>query len=75
MSGPDLPSWFARAAQELYERPRKAGNLAMITALDCIKSAFAVQAGPATALRALGLDMINAAAPVRNGIMRFAMGL
>ena len=46
----------------------------MITALDTIKSAFALQAAPLAAARNLGLSLINATGPVRNGIMRFAMG-
>jgi 2-polyprenyl-6-methoxyphenol hydroxylase-like FAD-dependent oxidoreductase len=59
--------------QEHYEQPRKAANLAMIAALDGVKAAFGSQAAPVAALRTLGLNLINAAGPVRNGIMQFAM--
>uniref|UniRef100_A0A7R9VBX0 Uncharacterized protein n=1 Tax=Chlamydomonas euryale TaxID=1486919 RepID=A0A7R9VBX0_9CHLO len=61
--------------QEYYEKPRKAANLAMIAALDGVRTAFAVQAPPLAAVRNLGLSLINTAGPVRNSIMAFAMGV
>ena len=61
--------------QEHYESPRRIANLAMISVLDGVKTAFSVQAPPVAALRGLGLDLINGAGPLRNGIMRYAMGL
>ena len=61
--------------QEHYEAPRRSTNLAMIAALDSIKAAFGPQARPIAALRNAGLDLINAVGPVRDRIMKYAMGL
>ena len=61
--------------QEHYESPRRSANLAMITALDSVKLAFSLQATPLALIRNAGLDLINALGPVRNGIMKYAMGL
>ena len=61
--------------QEHFENPRRTANLAMIAALDSIKMAFRFQAQPIAALRNAGLDLINAAGPVRDGIMKYAMGM
>ena len=47
----------------------------MMSVLDGVKTAFSVQAPPGAALRGLGLDLINGAGPLRNGIMRYAMGM
>ena len=47
----------------------------MITALDSVKLAFSLQAMPLALIRNAGLDLINAIGPVRNGIMKYAMGL
>jgi hypothetical protein len=47
----------------------------MIAALDSIKAAFGPQARPIAALRNAGLDLINAVGPVRDRIMKYAMGL
>jgi 2-polyprenyl-6-methoxyphenol hydroxylase-like FAD-dependent oxidoreductase len=63
------------ALQEQYEQPRKMANSVMITGLDAIKAAFAVQAPPLAALRSTGLSLIDMLPPVKNNIMKFAMGL
>ena len=72
---PTNHSHIVDPTQEHYESPRRAANLAMITALDSVKLAFSLQTGPLALLRNAGLDLINATGPVRNGIMKYAMGL
>ncbi len=62
-------------AQDRYERPRQAANVAMMGALDSLKRVFGVQAAPIAAIRSAGLGLLNAAAPVKNSIMRYAMGV
>ena len=47
----------------------------MMTALDTIRDLFAVQSLPFPALRGIGLDTLNAAKPIKNEIMLYAMGL
>ncbi|KAG2499700.1 hypothetical protein HYH03_002635 [Edaphochlamys debaryana] len=63
----------ARLLGEAYEAPRRRAVLAMTAAMDGVKRAFAVQAPPFAAVRGLGLGLINAVGPVRNGIMNYAM--
>ena len=59
---------------EMYEKPRRAANEVMITALDSIKTAFSIQMKPFAAARNLGLDLINRTPIVRDVIMSYAMG-
>ncbi|GIL43781.1 hypothetical protein Vafri_1398 [Volvox africanus] len=63
----------ARILQGDYEAPRQRAVLTMVAALDGIKRVFEVQASGFAALRGVGLSMINAAGPVRNGLMQYAM--
>uniref|UniRef100_A0A6S8MSN8 Ubiquinone biosynthesis monooxygenase COQ6, mitochondrial n=1 Tax=Dunaliella tertiolecta TaxID=3047 RepID=A0A6S8MSN8_DUNTE len=63
------------ALQDLYEKPRQAANLAMTAALDGLFRTFGIQAAPFAAARNLGLNLLNAAAPLRTSVMRIAMGL
>ncbi len=58
-----------------YERARKGEVLAMMTAMDGFKTLFGSQLPPLKAIRSLGLDLVDAATPVKNSIMRYAMGL
>lgn len=60
--------------QEQYERPRQRANTSMMAALDGIKRIFAPQAGPLALVRGLGLDVLNAATPLKGRIMSYAMG-
>jgi ubiquinone biosynthesis monooxygenase Coq6 len=60
--------------EEMYEKPRRAANDLMITALDSIKTAFSVQFKPFAAARNLGLDLINRSPSMRDTIMAYAMG-
>ena len=61
-------------AQASYEGPRQRANVAMMGALDVLGRMFKPQTGPLAAVRSLGLDALNAAPPVKQRIMRFAMG-
>ncbi|KAF5836845.1 flavin-dependent monooxygenase [Dunaliella salina] len=63
------------ALQDHYEKPRQAANLAMTAALDGLARTFGIQAAPFAAARNLGLNLLNAAAPLRTSVMRIAMGL
>lgn len=60
--------------EEHYERSRRAANIQMIRILDLVKGLFAVQSSSVALLRGVGLDLLNAAPPVKNAIMSFAMG-
>lgn len=57
-----------------YERARKGDNLAMMTAMDGFKHLFGSQATPLRLARNLGLNLVDAAAPLKHKIMRMAMG-
>ncbi|CAD7704654.1 unnamed protein product [Ostreobium quekettii] len=61
--------------QTTYEQPRLKANLAMMAALDALKRAFGVQSELFAQMRNLGLDVLNAAKPIKNRVMQYAMGL
>jgi len=58
-----------------YERRRKGDNLAMVAALEGIKHLFGSQLVPLRWLRNSGLQLTNTLTPVKNIIMRRAMGI
>ncbi|MEO5703072.1 MAG: UbiH/UbiF/VisC/COQ6 family ubiquinone biosynthesis hydroxylase [Gammaproteobacteria bacterium] len=58
-----------------YERWRKGDNLAMVASLEAIKQLFGSQLAPVRQLRHWGLQLTNAANPLKNLIMRRAMGI
>lgn len=58
-----------------YERWRKGHNLAVMQLMDGLKSLFAVQARPVALARNLGLSLTGRVGPVRNWLIRQAMGL
>lgn len=58
-----------------YERWRKADNLAMLAVTGAFRYLFGSTWPALSALRNLGLGLTNAAAPVKNLIMRHACGL
>jgi 2-octaprenylphenol hydroxylase len=58
-----------------YERARKGDNLATMLAMDGFKHLFGSRVPPVRWLRNAGLDLVDAAAPVKHLIMRAAMGL
>jgi 2-octaprenylphenol hydroxylase len=58
-----------------YERARKGDNLAMMWVMDGFKQLFGSRATPLRWARNLGLNLVDAAPPLKNQIMRVAMGL
>jgi ubiquinone biosynthesis monooxygenase Coq6 len=58
-----------------YEAPQQAANVAMMAALEGLWRGFGVQAGLAGAVRSAGLGVLNSLGPLKNSIMRYAMGL
>lgn len=58
-----------------YERARKGDNMATMLAMDGFKHLFGSRIGPLRLLRNAGLNIVDAATPVKNAIMRSAMGL
>ncbi len=58
-----------------YERARKGENLAVMGAMEGFKRLFGNDNGPLRLVRNLGLKLTNAATPVKNRIIRQAMGL
>jgi len=58
-----------------YERARKGDNMAMMMAMDGFKNLFGSPVAPLRWARNLGLNLVDAAQPVKNRIMRAAMGL
>ncbi len=65
----------ARSVLRRYERARKGEVLAMIAALEGLHRLFGSRARPVQWLRNAGLDVVNAAAPVKCLLMRQAMGI
>lgn len=65
----------ATAVLRRYERWRKGDNLAMMLAMDGFKRLFGAGAPPLRAVRNLGLTLTDRALPVKNLIIRHAMGL
>jgi 2-octaprenylphenol hydroxylase len=58
-----------------YERWRKGDNLQMMLLMDGFKRLFGAGAPLLRLTRNLGLDLVNGATPVKNAIIRRAMGL
>jgi len=58
-----------------YERARKGDNLATMLVMDGFKQLFGSRVAPLRWVRNLGLNLVDAAPPVKNQIMRAAMGL
>jgi 2-octaprenylphenol hydroxylase len=58
-----------------YERARKGDNLAMMLLMDGFKQLFGSRIVPLRWARNLGLNLVDAAPPLKNQIMRAAMGL
>ena len=58
-----------------YERARKGDNLATMLVMDGFKQLFGSRAAPLRWVRNLGLNLVDAAPPIKNQIMRAAMGL
>jgi 2-octaprenylphenol hydroxylase len=58
-----------------YERARKGDNVATMLAMDAFKQLFGSRVPPVRWLRNAGLDLVDAAGPVKHLIMRAALGL
>jgi len=58
-----------------YERARKGDNMATMLAMDGFKHLFGSRIAPLRWARNFGLNLVDAAPPVKNKIMRVAMGL
>ncbi|MEO5573703.1 MAG: UbiH/UbiF/VisC/COQ6 family ubiquinone biosynthesis hydroxylase [Gammaproteobacteria bacterium] len=58
-----------------YERWRKGDNMAMVAALETLKQLFSSPYAPVRQLRHWGLRVTNATTPLKNLIMRRAMGI
>jgi len=58
-----------------YERARKGDNLATMLVMDGFKHLFGSRVVPLRWVRNLGLNLVDAAPPLKNQIMRAAMGL
>ena len=58
-----------------YERARKGDNMATMLVMDGFKHLFGSRLAPLCWARNLGLNLVDAAPPLKNQIMRAAMGL
>ncbi len=58
-----------------YERARKGANMAMLGAMDLFKRLFSNHNRPLALIRNLGLDLADAAGPLKRLAIRRAMGL
>lgn len=58
-----------------YERARKGDNMATMLAMDGFKHLFGSELAPVRWLRNAGLNFFDAAAPLKNKLIRLAMGL
>lgn len=65
----------AGALRANYEGPRQRHNLGLMAAMDGLQRVFGLGGGPVGAARAAGLGLLNALPPLKNSIMRIAMGL
>jgi len=61
--------------QSRYESQQQKANLGMMTALELLWRGFGVQQGLAGAVRSAGLGVVNSLGPLKNGIMKYAMGV
>ena len=57
-----------------YERARKGANLAMLAAMDLLKRLFSNRIPPLALARNLGLNLVDAAGPVKRALIRRALG-
>ena len=63
------------AVLQRYQRRRKGENLLMMAAMDGFKRLFAEQALPVRWLRNTGMRLVGQALPLKQQIMRHAMGI
>ena len=60
--------------QEEYERHRMVANSGTMAGLHGIQQFFGVQSSAVAALRNVGMNLVNSVGPVKNRLMRAAMG-
>ncbi|MFT4994412.1 MAG: 2-octaprenyl-3-methyl-6-methoxy-1,4-benzoquinol hydroxylase [Paraglaciecola sp.] len=58
-----------------YETARRRDNLIMMSAMDAIYGTFSNQHGPLRLLRNLGLKLANNSGPIKQQVLKYAMGL
>lgn len=68
------PIWDPQALAR-YQRWRKGDNLTMMWSMTAFKQLFGSQMTPLRLLRNMGLSMVDRAGPVKQDIIRHAMGL
>ena len=71
-NGQDMASW---KTLRRYERWRKGDNLLMLAVMDGFKRLFGTSLPPIALIRNIGLNLADAAGPLKNQIARQAMGL
>lgn len=69
----DLPD--IRALGKVYEGKRRPANLAMMSVMDGLYSAFSNDIAPLRHLRNIGLQLAQRSGPVKHRVMKYAMGL
>jgi len=67
--------FYAHAVLRRYERWRKGDNLLTMSAMDGFKRLFGSSPPPLQLLRNVGLSLANINGPIKNGLIRQAMGL
>lgn len=60
--------------QQEYEAPRQRANTTMIAALEVLWRGYGMQMGVAGAVRSAGMGLLNSVGPLKNQIMKYAMG-
>lgn len=71
----DDQAWDSAAVLKAYQGPRYRDNLLMQSAMDLFYTVFSNQAKPLQWARNLGLMAAQHAGPLKNKVMRYAMGL
>ena len=71
----DYRDFASLKALRRYERWRKGDNLLMLGVMDGLKRLFGISLPPVPLLRNIGLNLTDAAGPLKNMIIRRAMGL
>jgi 2-polyprenylphenol 6-hydroxylase len=65
----------SQATLRRYERARKGGNMAMLAAMDAFKRTFSNEIVPLKLVRNLGLSLADRSGPLKQLLVRRAMGL
>jgi 2-octaprenyl-3-methyl-6-methoxy-1,4-benzoquinol hydroxylase len=71
----DLTEFNASSRLKQYEQVRRRDNLLMMTTMDVIYSAFSNDITPLKMLRNLGLKLADNSGPLKQQVMKYAMGL